>query len=310
MQISSSMVPNGWLAFELNILRRLTYRSAILPLAGDPNLGAYLKRWSAKVLANDLTQSSWVRAVAVIQNNSEFLTDEDVQVILDDAYVPRYRLQNKSLRNWFTETDSWWFDNVRQNIDKITSPTARAIAKSIALSVGDYTLSFDETTLELRQPLSTVYRRLWTVFPEPINNGQDNICGRMTADDFIAESRGDLMFLRLPRVYSNGLRNHLGLKAWQEEWIRCGSDFWNDLEVSQMGKLGDSVETKAQYLRLVEEFLERAGHISLWAVAHIEDGFVSAQEIVETIGKIRRVDTVYSKDFTELTGAKAVIITA
>lgn len=310
MHLQPSIIPKGWLAFELNILRRLKYKSALLPFANDPNLGAYLKRWNARVSVNDLTQSAWIKAVAVIQNNSEYLADEDVQMILEDAYIPRFRLLNESLKNWFNETDSWWFDNVRQNIDKITSPTARAIALSIGMSVGDYVLSFDEETLELRQPLSTVFRRFWSVFPEPVNNGQNNLCQNKTANDFIAENQADLMFLRLPRAYHKGLRNYLGWTAWREEWVRFGNDFWDDLETAQIGKLGDFVETKSQYLQLVEETLERAGHLSQWAVTHIEEGFISTQEIIETIGKLRRVDTVFSKDFTELTGTKAVIITA
>ena len=42
--------------------------------------------------------------------------------MLEDAYVPRYQLQNPALRNWFNETDAWWFDNVRQNIERLSSP--------------------------------------------------------------------------------------------------------------------------------------------------------------------------------------------
>lgn len=310
MQNQSTITPKGWLAFELNILRRLKYSSVLLPFTHEPNLGAYLKRWNARVLANDLTQSAWTKAVAVIQNNSEFLAEEDIVMILEDAYVPRYRLQNESLRNWFNETDSWWFDNVRQNIEKITSPTGRAIALSIGMSVGDYVLSFDDETLELRQPLSTVYRRLWSVFPEPINNQQNNPCQNKTADEFIAENPSDLMFLRLPRANNKGLRSHMGWTAWREDWVRTRDDFWEDLELTQIGKLGDFVETKSQYMQLVEDTLSRATHIPQWAIIHIEEGFISTQDIVETIGKVRRVDTIFSKDFTELTGTKAVIITA
>src|SRR5688572_30300715 len=93
--------PKGWLAFELNVLRRLKFRSVALPLTGESNLGAYLKRWNARILANDALRSIWAKAVAEIQNNDQKLSDEDVAVILEDAYVPGYRLQNQSLRNWF-----------------------------------------------------------------------------------------------------------------------------------------------------------------------------------------------------------------
>ena len=307
---TKSITPQGWLAFELNVLRRLQFNSAILPFTSEPHLGAYLKRWSVRVLANDLMQSAWTKSVAAIQNNAESLSDEDVSFVLEDAYVPRYRLQNESLKQWFNETDAWWFDNVRNNIENLSSPMAQALALSIAMSVGDYVLSFDAETLQLRQPLSIVFKRLWSVRPEPVNNGQNNTCQNKTANDFIAENYMDLMFLRLPSAHNQSQKSYLGRTAWREEWLRFGNDFWNDIEASQNGKLGTLVETKSQYLRLVEETLRTASHLPMWAIAHIEDGFVTTQDIVETVGQIRRVDTIFTKDFSELTGTKAVIITA
>jgi len=305
-----TIMPRGWLAFELNVLRRLKFASVALPFTIQPHLGAYLKRWNARVLANDPTLTGWTKAVAAIQNNSEVLSDEDVNSVLKDAYVPHHRLQNHALRSWFNETDAWWFDNVRQNIERLASPVARAIALNIGMSVGDYAASFTEETLELRQPLSTAYRRIWSVLPAPVNNGQNNTCQNKSANEFIAENFTDLMFLRLPSAHNQSQRNHLGAEAWREEWLRGGAGFWDDLERTNAGKLGTLIETKSQYLRLIEETLRAAKNIPAWAIAHVEDGFVSTQDIVETVGRVRRVDTIYTKDFSELTGAKAVVITA
>lgn len=306
----SVATPKGWLAFELNVLKRLRFKSAALPITGEPNLGAYLKRWNVRVVANDSLQSAWTKAVAQIQNNSERLTENDLIVILEDAYVPRYRLKNPALRNWFNETDAWWFDNVRQNIENLEYPVTKALALKIAMSVGDYVLSFTEETRELRQPLSNIYRRLSTVEPKPVNNGQNNICSSKTIIDFTAENYTDLMFLRLPRAHNLSTRNALGWIAWREEWLRGGDDFWQDVEIAQTGKLGAHVETKSQYLHLVEDVLRTAAHIDKWAIAHTEDGSISTQDLLETIARVRRVDTIFSKDFSELTGTKAVIITA
>ena len=308
----SNITPKGWLAFELSVLRRLKFASAALPFAADANLGAYLKRWNVRVLANDLTLAGWTKAVAAIQNNGETLSEETVNTILEDVYVPRYRLNNESLRNWFNETDSWWFDNVRNNIECLASPITRAVASTIALGVGDYVLSFTEDTRELRLPLSNVYRRLWSIFPAPYNNGQTNVCRNGNAYEFIAEveNRADLMFLRLPRAHNLNQKNFLGQAAWREEFMRGGDDYWNAMEQAQAGRLGILVETKSQYLRLLEETLQTASHIAGWAIMHIEDGFISTSEIVEIISRIRRVDTIYTKDFSEVTGTKAVMITA
>ncbi len=302
--------PKSWLAFDLNVLRRMKFASAALPFSDQPALGAYLKRSNVRVLANDPMQSVWTRAFAEIANNGDRLSDDEVNLVLEDAYVPGYRHHNLALATWFNETDSWWFDNVRRNIDRLQSPMSRAIASSIAISVGDYVLSFKEETRELRQPLSTVYRRLWSIRPEPFNNGESNTCYNKNADDFIAETPADLLFLRLPAAHAQGTRGYLGRAAWREEWLRGGSDFWPDFEAAMAGKLGAATETKSQYLHLLEETLRRASHIKNWAVAHVESGFIQTQDIVDTISGVRRVDTVYTKDFSELTGAKAVIITA
>lgn len=306
----TNITPKGWLAFELNVLRRLKFDSVALPFAADANLGGYLKRWNARVLANDLLHSAWIKAVAAIQNNGEKISDEDVNLILEDVYIPHYRLQNPALQNWFGEIDAWWFDNVRQNIGRLASPIAQAIALNLAMNVGDYVLSFDEETREMRQPLSNVFRRLWLAAPEPVNNGQNNVCQNKNNNEFIAENYVDLMFLRLPRARNQNRRDSLGKTAWREEFARGGGDFWADLENAQANRLGALVETKSQYLRFFEETLRTASHIGKWAIAHVEDGFISTQEIVESIGRVRRVDTIFTKDFSELTGTKAVIITA
>lgn len=302
--------PKSWLAFDLNVARRLKFESAVLPFSDRPDLGAYLKHWNVRVTANDPLQSSWKQSVAQITNGYERLSVDDVNTVLEDAYVPGYKLGNPSLTSWFSETDSWWFDNVRRNIDRLQSPVLQAIASSIAMATGDYVLSFTDATRELRQPLSNAFRRLWSIQPEPFGNGKENHAHNRSADDFLAEATGDLMFLRLPTAHAQGLRAFLGRTAWREEWLRQGNDFWDGLELGLHGKLGAPTETKSQYLHLLEATLRRASQIRNWAIAHVESGFITTQDIVETIGSIRRVDTIFTKDFSELTGTKAVIITA
>ena len=79
------------------------------------------------------------------------------------------------------------------------------------------------------------------------------------------------MFLRLPRAHNLSQRNYLGWTAWREEFLRGGDDFWNDLEIRQAGRLGTLIETKSQYLRLLEETLLTALNINSWAIAHVEE---------------------------------------
>jgi hypothetical protein len=308
MILSTDTIPKGWLAFELGVLRRFKFKSIALPFVGEPDLGLYLKRWGVRVAANDLSLWAYNKATALIENNDERLTADELELILEDAYVPRHKLSNPSLRLWFNETDAWWFDNVRENAEKLDTPFKRALALTIGMTVGDYALSFDEDTRELRQPFSRIYRRAWESLPAPLNNSQRNSSSNREAREFLAEQHTEMLFLRLPRAKNQRERDRLGLSAWREDWVHGSDGYWDDLESARAGRLGTHVETKQQYLRFVEDLLQTAAHLPHWAIAHVEDGFISIAELVETISRVRKVDTVYSKDFSELIGARAAII--
>jgi hypothetical protein len=310
----SHSTPRGWLAFELSVLRRLRFRSFINPFAGEPDLETHVKRWGVRVAANDAAHWSWIKGIARVENNGESLSADDLEILLEDVYVPRYKLRNAALRRWFGETDAWWFDNLRENAERLDGEIKQSLALNLGMLVGDYALSFDEDTRELRQPLSRVLRRLHEALPPPFDNGQRNTSANKDARQFIAEQQGDLLFLRVPAPArssssSSGASGREGLSAWREEWVRGGAEFWDEFEAARAGRLGGRVETKGQHLNLIEELLEAAAHFKSWAIAHTEGGYTSTEELVETIRRVRKVETIYTKDFSELLGARATIIT-
>ncbi len=225
MRNFSDSLPEGWLAFELSVLRRLQFRSVADPFAGEATTAAYLKRWGARVAANDPAQWAFTRARARVENNAGVLSESEVDEVLEDAYVPRHRLYNPSLRRWFGETDAWWFDNVRAAVEKL-EPEQRALALDLGMAVGDYALSFDDETRELRQPLSRVFKRLWDAAPAPFDNRRRNAASNHDARDFVSREPADLLFLRLPRPSRRGARDSSW--AWREEWVRGDGDFWDD----------------------------------------------------------------------------------
>jgi hypothetical protein len=307
----SGAIPAGWLAFELSVLRRLKFRSVAIPFVGEPDLPVYLKRWGARVAVNDPARWAHTKSVAMIENNTDRLRDEEVETVLEDAYVPRYKLDNPALRKWFNETDAWWFDNVRENAEKLDSPCGRALALTLGMMVGDYARSFDDETREFRQPLSQVFRRIWQTFPSPVNNSQRNTSANRDAREFVAAQHTDLLFLRLPRNRTERASHHDAPAAWREEWLNVGDGFWDENRKLRAGRLGGGgAATKHQYLRLVEDFLQTAAHLPTWAIAYVEDGFISTSEMIEAIAHVRKVETIYTKDFSDLTGARATIITA
>jgi adenine-specific DNA-methyltransferase len=310
--ISSATFPNGWLNFELSVLRRLKFTSIALPFTGEPDLSAQLKRWPVRVAANDPLIWSHTKATALVENDSDRLTEDEIEAIVDDAYVPRDRLDNPALMNWFNETDAWWFDTVRFNAERLTTEYKRAIALTLGMMVGDYVLSFSADSRHLREPLSLsrVFRQFVEAMPFPYDNSMRSKATNQDVRAFIAERRHtDLLFLRLPAPMQAQPARQDPF-AWREEWLQGGDDFWDAFEKARAGKLGSRVQSKQQYLGLVEHLLHTAAHLPAWAIAHTENGFISADELVETVNRVRKVDAVYSKDFSDLLGVRAAIITA
>jgi hypothetical protein len=310
--IASATFPNGWLNFELSILRRLKFHSIALPFTGEPNLCTQLKRWKVRVAANDPMSWAFTKATALVENDSDRLSEDEIEGILDDSYVPRERLDNPALLNWFNETDAWWFDNVRFNAERLGTQCKRALALTLGMMVGDYVLSFTEDSRHLREPLSLsrVFRQFAETIPFPYDNSLRSKATNQDIRAFVAERRHtDLLFLRLPAPVQPQPAQRDPF-AWREEWLQGGDDFWTDFETTRAGKLGSRVQSKQQYLALVEDLLHTAAHLPAWAIAHTENGFISTDELVETVSRVRKVAAVYSKDFSDLLGVRAAIVTA
>jgi hypothetical protein len=181
------------------------------------------------------------------------------------------------------------------------------------MMTGDYVLSFNEQTRSLRQPFSLpeVFRRMLDCLPETQDNALRNKSTNQDVRSFVAERHHtDLLFLRLPVPVTQATTARDPIVTWREEWLRGGDEFWMDLERERGARLGSRVQSKQQYLGFVEDLLRTASHIPAWAIAHTENGFISTEELVEKIGRVRKVTSIYSKDFSDMLGVRASLIVA
>ncbi|MEP7272482.1 MAG: HD domain-containing phosphohydrolase [Acidobacteriota bacterium] len=306
--VASAKRNRRWVGFELSVLRRLKFASIATPFSGRPDLEWFLKGWGKQVFTNDICQWSWWMSRALIENSREALDVDDVTMVLEDASLPRYEINNPALWRLMPEADASWFDNVWLNIQKLGSERLRALAYLHALNVGDYARSFTPETMHLRRPLSEAFTSLWRSQRPIIDNEQINVSANGDAHDFIRGVRADCMFVRLPGP--EGLLAHRGGPAeWRETWVRGTDSAWETLAAGRVGRLGDQVASKDHYLELAADFFERARHIPRWAIAHSDDGFLSASELGELVKPFRRrVEVTYTKDFSGVIGGSHAYI--
>ena len=281
------------LGFEASVLSQIEFRSIAIPFSGWAKLAMYLKMWGKLILAND--QRAWAAAAthAIVQAR-EPLAEQHIAHALHDVYVPGPRLKNAGLRRWFGETDAWWMDNLRRNIESLEDESLRAQAIAIGMQTGDYALSFDDETRDLRLPLTTVFWRLaGRAVSSPATNPH-NQSFNLPAEEFIRHARTDLLYLSLPPAQSEPA----GAEArseWREAWVRGTAD----CPVSD-GPAG--VQSRQSYLAAIDRLLRLSSQVKTWAVGCQETGLTSAQDLVELIKEYRPVRATYSKDLTEVVG--------
>jgi hypothetical protein len=203
-------------------------------------------------------------------------------------------LKNAGLRRWFGETDAWWMDNLRRNIESLEDESLRAQALAIGMQTGDYALSFDDETQDLRLPLTTVFWRLaGRAVSSPATNPH-NQSFNLPVEEFIRHARTDLLYLSLPPAQSEPA----GAEArseWREAWVR-GTD-----DCAGTDPLAD-VQSRQSYLAAIDRLLRLGSQVKTWAIGCQETGLTSAQDLVELIKEYRPVRATYSKDLTEVVG--------
>jgi hypothetical protein len=281
------------LGFQASVLRQLEFRSIAIPYWSEARLDWYLKAWGKVILANDPRQWAGVVARANVEA-AEPLSEDTIARILEEVYVPRVRLSNPGLRQWFGETDAWWMDNLRRNIESLDDQLVRAQAATLGLQTGDYALSFDTDTLELRRPLTTVFWRLaGRSFVGPAGHPH-NRSFNQPAEDFIRHARADLCYLRCPSSHSD--RGGAEARSeWRESWV-CGAD-------KEEGAKGTAApQSRQSYLATLDRLLRPAANFKIWAVEYQEPDLASAQDIIELIKEYRPVKATYSKDVSEVAG--------
>ena len=293
---TSSYTRKSLLGFEASVLRQVEFRSVAIPFFGWTRLDLYLRAWGKLILAND--PRAWAAALArAMLETRAALSEEQITRVLEDVYVPGVHLANAELRRWFSETDAWWMDNLRCNIESLEDEACRAQALATGLMTGDYALSFTDETRELRRPLTTVFWRLaGRALAGPPSHAPSR-SANLPAEEFIRHARADLLYLSLPASHTA----QAGAEArseWREAWVRAqAAGAASDLE-----RLTTAPQSKHAYLTMIDRLLRAAGHLRTWAIGYQEIGLASVADITELIQEHRPVRATYAKDLTEVAG--------
>jgi adenine-specific DNA-methyltransferase len=99
--------------------------------SGSQSFSFYAKKMSYKILTNDFMNYSNQIGLALIENKSEKLTKEDLQILFSQNNNKKNLVQKLFTNIFFTEQDCIFLDNFRANIELLSNKYKKALALTI-----------------------------------------------------------------------------------------------------------------------------------------------------------------------------------
>ena len=111
-------------------IRNLEFKTALDAFGGTGCIGYLLKQKNKLVTYNDLLKFNWYIGLALIENDSVTLNDEDVNFLVSSHYdveYPTFIYENFKCI-YFTDEENKWIDMVVTNIDFLDNIYKKAMA--------------------------------------------------------------------------------------------------------------------------------------------------------------------------------------
>lgn len=111
------------------VLSKIEYDNVLDAFSGTASVSYTLKKAGKQVFSNDLLISNYITSKALVENNSEKVTVEDLQFVLTKHQDYPYMnfIENNFDDIYFLSHENVWLDIVVQNINRINNEYKKAI---------------------------------------------------------------------------------------------------------------------------------------------------------------------------------------
>lgn len=205
-------------------MQRLSFDTVLDIFGGTGVVGYWLKQKGKQVTYNDILRFNHLVGLALIENNTTHLTDENVEGLLSHQPGQKYRtfIADTFKDIYYTEEENRWLDLVVQNIATLSDPYKRVLAhyalsqaclvkrpfnlfhrKNLYLRFADVERSFGNKTT-----WDTPFEVHFKSFVSEVNglvvdNGRDNLA--LNEDVWDVEGDYDLVYIDPPYISRRGV---------------------------------------------------------------------------------------------------------
>lgn len=300
--------------------KELKFTSVLDLFGGTGSVSLMFKRYGKKVFYNDLLQFNQIIGKAIIENRSVYVSDSDVENVLDFSKLSYPNFIQENFKGiFFLDEENEWLDKAITNIMRVTNEYKRAILlaslfqacltkrpfnlfhrANLYLRVADVPRSFgNKTTWE--KPFDSLLKRFIREYNRAIfDNGKDNlVIGGY--DAFSAPSGVDLVYIDPPYFsLKSGGTNYLefyhfleGIASYSNWETRINGTKKKVKQINDIPEI-DFWIRKKDIAKSLETVIRRFQD-NIILLSYQADGIPSKDEIMSMLRKYKRKVKVFSK---------------
>ncbi len=111
-------------------IKDLNFKTALDAFGGTGSMAFMLKQQGKQVTYNDILKFNWYIGLALIENDSVKLTDEELRFLVSENPRLKYRtfIHDTFMDIYFTDEENQWIDRVLANIEALHNPYKKALS--------------------------------------------------------------------------------------------------------------------------------------------------------------------------------------
>jgi len=296
-------------------VQEINFDTVLDAFGGTGSIGYMFKMKGKKVTYNDVLKFNWYVGLALIENDEEQLSQDDIDFILKRHSDIKYStfVQDTFRDIYFTEEENKWIDIVVTNIQMIEPVFKKAMAyfalfqaciikrpfnlfhrKNLYLRFSDVERNFgNKVTWD--KPFDVHFRKFIEQANQAVfSNGKKNKCFNL--DVFDMEGNFDLVYIDTPYISSKGVgTDYLGFYHFLEGLVNY--EKWQeliDIRTKHKRLKGNAmVWTDKKLIHSAFDQLFKKFKDSILVVSYRTDGIPTLEELVALLKK-------YKKDIIEI----------
>lgn len=278
--------------------------------AGSQSVAFFLKQLGLQVYTNDFMNYSNQIGMALIENKSEKLSEQDISLLFSDNKNPEqfYIMEKLFTDIFFIRAEAQMLDNFRSNVE-LLSPFKR----SLALTIMNRTLTKKITmghfahhqalvyannpdrikrNKSLIRPIKEMFLELVQQYNSAVfDNGKQNKSYQGDAIEFVKRLKNvDLLYLDPP--YCGSHADYQGfyhlLETFVENWTEKNKIFINGIKRYEP-KLYSGFDTKKDIISSFEKLFEAAQNIPYWIISYNDRSFPKQEQMIGLLSKYKNV---------------------